>query len=146
MSILKKLSSLSAYKALWSLVLTTSTSLSADEESAVNRIMDFVEALRLFQWVSYLQRRTIAKGVFVANLNDYNDHGLPLTQQRVVTTFKCSTVSPTPTTSVCPSETIEYINATPSYSEVVVSTQDLVGVLGLTIPEYSLLRMHVRLP
>ena len=121
MRVLKALSNLSAYKGLWAYVLETSATLSADEESAVTRIMDFVEASGLFQWVSYLRRVTIAKGIFVANLNDFNDHGLPLSQQRVVTTFTC-TVSPTPTTSVCPSVTIDYINAIPSYSEVVVST------------------------
>ncbi len=106
----------------WSYVLESSPSLSSSEESAVNTIMDFVEGWRLFSWLSYLRRRTIAKGIFVANLNDYDNHGLPLAVQKLTTTFVCG---PAPTTSSCPSVTVDYIYATPTYSEVIVSTQRL---------------------
>lgn len=102
----------------WGNVLDASPYLSLDLESALNWIMDIVDGWGLFDWVSYLKRRTIAKGIFVVNLNDFNDHGLPLVHQSVVTTFSCG---PTPTTSGCPSVTVEYIYATPPYSEVIVS-------------------------
>lgn len=108
----------------WSYVLESSPGLSLSEESALNRIMDFVENLGLFSLVSYLRRRTIAKGVFVVNLNDYNDHGLPLSRQQVVTTFSCG-LPPYTITSACSSITVDYMYATPTYSEEIVSAQNL---------------------
>ena len=108
----------------WTYVREWSPPLSSSEESALNRIMDFVENLGLFSRLSYLRRRTIAKGVFVVNLNDFNDHGLPLSRQRVVTTFSCA-LPPVTTTSACSSVTVDYPYATPTYSEVLVSAQEL---------------------
>lgn len=124
MQALKALWNTVGYNSGWSYVLESSPTLSLSEESALNRIMDFVQDLGLFSWLSYLRRRTIAKGVFVVNLNDFNDHGLPLSRQQVITTFSCG-LPPNPTTSACPSVTVDYMYATPTYSEEIVSAQNL---------------------
>ena len=95
------------------------------EEAALDRIMAYVEDLGLFSSEITSKRRVIAKGVFVAVLNDFEDPELYLNNvspQMVVTTFSCQ-IFPTPTSaSDCPSMTVTYPYATPLPStELVVS-------------------------
>lgn len=62
------------------------------EEAALDRIMAYVEDLGLFSSEITSKRRVIAKGVFVAVLNDFEDPELYLNNvspQMVVTTFSC---------------------------------------------------------
>lgn len=99
--------------------------LSTTGEEALDRIVAYVDDLGLFSSEIPSKRRTIAKGVFVSVLNDFEDRGQYLSPQKVVTTFSFQ-IFPTPTTaSDCPSMTVTYPYATPPLPtiEEVVSTR-----------------------
>ena len=88
--------------------------------------MAYVEDQGLFSSETYQVRQTIARGVFVAVLNNFENPGQNLSPNLVVTTETTSicTIFPTPTTaSDCPSVTVTYENATPPTTQEVVSTQ-----------------------
>ena len=113
------------WRSQWNYVLSFSPTLSESEEAALDRIMAYVEDLGLFSSEIYPKRRTIAKGVLVVVLNDYEDPGQNISPQKVITTFSLQ-IYPTPTTaSNCPSMTITYPYAkSPSPTvEKVVSTR-----------------------
>lgn len=113
----------SAYRSQWNYVSPNSPALSSSEEAALDRIMAYVDDLGLFSSEVPSKRRTIAKGVFVAILNDFDDPGQVLSPQKVVTTLSIQ-LFPTPTTSpYCPSMTVTYPYASPlPTTEEVVST------------------------
>ena len=117
------------YRSQWNYVSSNSPTLSPSEEAALDRIMAYVDDLGLFSSEVPSVRRTIAKGIFVAILNDWEDPGQVLSPQKVVTTFTLQ-LYPTPTTaSYCPSMTVTYPYATPPTTEEVVSTR----VFGLSL-------------
>ena len=106
-------------------VSSNSPTLSPSEEATLDRIMAYVDDLGLFSSELPSKRRTIAKGIFVAVLNDWEAPGQVLSPQKVVTTFSLQ-LYPTPTTaSYCPSMTVTYPYATPPTTEEVVSIQNL---------------------
>lgn len=111
-----------AWRSQWNYVASYSPALSESEEAALDRIMAYVEDLGLFSSEIYSVRRTIAKGVLVAVLNDFEDPGQNISPQKVITTFSLQ-IYPTPTTaSNCPSMTITYPYAkspSPTVEEVV---------------------------
>lgn len=110
------------FRSQWNYVSSYSPTLSPSEEAALDRIMAYVDDLGLFSSEAPSTRRTIAKGIFVAVLNDWEDPGQVLSPQKVVTTFSLQ-LYPTPTTaSYCPSMTVTYPYATPPTTEEVVST------------------------
>ena len=114
------------WRSQWQYV-NISPTLTPSEELALNtRIMAYVEDQGLFSSETYQVRQTIARGVFVAVLNNFENPGQNLSPNLVVTTETTSicTIFPTPTTaSDCPSVTVTYENATPPTTQEVVSTQ-----------------------
>lgn len=111
------------FRSQWNYVSSTSPTLSSSEEAALDRIMAYVDDLDLFWDELPSKRRTIAKGVFVAILNDFDDPGQVLSPQKVVTTFSIK-LFPTPTTApYCPSMTVTYPYASP-----LPTTEEIVGI------------------
>lgn len=87
--------------------------------------MAYVDDLRLFSSELPSVRRTIAKGVFVAILNDVDDPGQVLSPQKLITTLSIQ-LFPTPMTApYCPSMTVTYPYASPlPTTEEVASTEN----------------------
>ena len=129
------------WRSQWQYVTPIAPTLAASEELALNtRIMAYVEDQGLFSSELYEVRRTIARGVFVAVLNNFKFPHENLSPNLVVTTETTSicTIFPTPTTaSDCPSMTVTFEYATPVTTKEVVSararlhlgTQDLTGLV-----------------
>lgn len=115
------------WRSQWQYVDSISPTLAASEELALNtRIMAYVEDQGLFSSETYEVRRTIARGVFVAVLNNFENPGQNLSPNLVITTETTSicTIFPTPTTaSNCPSMTVTYEYAEPITTKEVVSTR-----------------------